>query len=235
MRNCIICNENKNLTREHVFPRRIIKFLNGERPDGLLYIKKEIEKSFKSIDSNTLKPRKNLCGNCNNTRSASFDNEFFRVFLESYNISREKYYDFKINFTSETINEYKHKIGISGDLSTGEGALMLLEASDKKRLYEVEERMDRNLFYAYIAKHSLCYLDRNGFNSTQELKDVFLSAKENTSLECQIYCVSTQYNFGCHNTEILNQNGNRKGFAIIISNIVIFISFEYISDFEDIS
>ena len=112
MRGCIICNEYKNLTREHVFPRRVVKFLDGKKPDELLYIKKEVEKSFKSIDSNTLKPRKNLCEECNNTKSSAMDNEFFRAFLESYKVSREKYYDFKINLTLDAIKEYKSKIGI---------------------------------------------------------------------------------------------------------------------------
>ncbi|MBN23113.1 MAG: hypothetical protein CL678_17645 [Bdellovibrionaceae bacterium] len=153
---CILCNQEKATTREHIFKADRYRDILGNRPS--LYIRDgEKEKSVRSYKNKLLKPKKNLCSKCNSSRSQRADLIF------------------------SDFDKYVH-LEIGRELSKNCQEINI-EVSE---FFTNRDSLDYLHFIRYFAKYIACQLDRYDYEIPEILRSIFITGEGFRNLKVKI-------------------------------------------------
>lgn len=199
---------------------KVLKFNDGTDYGG----------EFSNIkEAKNLKPKKNICSECNSSKSTDCDMYFDRFVIEEFhwqeNISEIQSMLSPTN--EEVLREADHQRGNLTspiDDTLWMDGMMFVNAkyllTSKYQIFT--HPYDEKLIKKYLAKHSICYFDRTGIEIPPKLRDIFLHGKNLDVLDFTIYFLPPDFQHGYLNTMIKMPEEELR-YALIFSNLAIHV------------
>jgi len=232
---CLLCSSLGPLTREHRIKSSLLEYFNSfqnSSPEKELkfYDGSEEGGVFKNIKrAGNLRPKKNICSDCNSSRSTDCDMHFdefvkaqyhwqFRVpEIQEMKSPTKDAIDAKMeNLKNNLITPVEDTLWMYFDLYVNAKYLI----TDRYQLYT--HGGNDILLKRYLAKHTICYFDRSNILYPDELREVFMSGRRLELLNYTVFFLPTDFQHGYLNT-VVRFPESRIEYAIIFSNIAIHV------------
>ncbi len=176
-----------------------------------------------------LKPKKNICAECNSARSTESDSYFDRFIIDAFNWQKN-------------ISEIQSIVSPPNDVILKEAAHQKTNIVnsirntfwDEMNIYVFSKyylttkyhlhthAYNELLIKKYLAKHTVCYLDRSGIEPPTKLRNVFLHGENLDVINFKIYFLPTDFQHGYLNT-LLKMPDYGYAYALIFSNLAIHV------------
>jgi len=237
IKKCIICESESKLTAEHKIKASLLKYFNElENKSSLKELKfnNQNNQFITNIDrAKYLKPKKNICIQCNNIRSQKCDDYFHKIMIEifeaqTYSSSLKKKIDSLLSPKVEDTLELIDTLQENDPTDNTDWFLFVRSVNARyilaEKLHYQGNNLDTLLIKKYLAKDSICYLDRLGVDIPKSLKNIFLDEVNFEMLEFDIHFLPSNLLLGYGRTLLRFTKGNKMKYSIFFSNLAIKIT-----------